>query len=220
MTDETPTELETSTRLHAGIKALRDAPVGHGVLLALFAMLSALILTMADGVTRDPIAQRMAEDLNASLSQVIPPALYDNDLTTSVTTLDDPVEGAITVYRAARGGAVTAVAFETVSFGYSGAIRVLLGVDPNGQLLGARILAHTETPGLGDKIEIAKDDWITGFDGLSLANTPLPEWKVKKDGGRFDQFSGATITPRAVVDAVRRGLELFDRNRPTLLEDL
>ncbi|HOV05508.1 MAG TPA: RnfABCDGE type electron transport complex subunit G, partial [Kaistiaceae bacterium] len=97
-----------------------------------------------------------------------------------------------------------------------GAIRILMGVASDGGLLGVRVLQHAETPGLGDKIEAAKDDWILGFFGLSFGNPPKEKWAVRKDGGQFDQFSGATITPRAVVGAVRTGLEFFEANRERL----
>jgi electron transport complex protein RnfG len=93
---------------------------------------------------------------------------------------------------------------------------VLLGVDADGRVLGARVLSHAETPGLGDKIEVARDDWILSFDGKSLGEPPRERWAVRKDGGDFDQFSGATITPRAVVSAVKSGLELFATQRDAL----
>jgi len=111
------------------------------------------------------------------------------------------------------------VAFETARKGYSGEIRLLLGIDENGKLLGVRVLKHTETPGLGDKIEVNRSDWITRFNGLSLGNPPEAQWAVKKDGGPFDQFAGATITPRAVVNGIRDGLRLFAAHRKTLLEE-
>jgi electron transport complex protein RnfG len=124
------------------------------------------------------------------------------------------------VYRARQGKHVTGVAFETSRRGYSGEIKVLLGVDENGKLLGVRVLQHTETPGLGDKIEVTRSDWITRFTGKSLGDPPEAQWAVKKDGGPFDQFAGATITPRAVVNGVRDGLRLFAANRKTLLEEV
>jgi electron transport complex protein RnfG len=95
-----------------------------------------------------------------------------------------------------------------------------MGVSRDGQLLGVRVLSHRETPGLGDKIEAAKATWIHAFEGKSLASPPPDKWAVKKDGGAFDQFSGATITPRAVVRAVKDGLELFARERPRLLGEM
>ncbi len=184
-------------------------------LLGGFAMVAAAMLVMGDIATRDAIQQRQAEDLLASLAQVIPPDLHDNDLLADSLQLPTP-DGEVTVYRALEGLAVSGVAFETVGQGYGGPIRVLLGVDKDGRILGARVLAHTETPGLGDKIEAARDDWILDFDGKSLGEPPPERWAVKKDGGDFDQFSGATITPRAVVKSVKEGLELFAAHRDAL----
>jgi electron transport complex protein RnfG len=184
-------------------------------LLGGFALVAAALLVMGDMATRDAIEQRRAEDLLASLSQVIPGDLHDNDLLADAVTIDG-ADGELTVYRALTGLDVKAVAFETVGRGYAGPIRVLLGIGTDGRVLGARVLAHTETPGLGDKIEVARDDWILAFDGRSLDDPPLERWAVEKDGGDFDQFSGATITPRAVVGAVKDGLELFAANRDAL----
>ncbi|HET8791735.1 MAG TPA: RnfABCDGE type electron transport complex subunit G, partial [Modicisalibacter sp.] len=100
---------------------------------------------------------------------------------------------------------------------YSGDISLLVGIDANGELTGVRVLSHRETPGLGDKIEVRKSDWITQFAGLSLGNPPIEQWAVKKDGGVFDAFTGATITPRAVIGAIKRSLEYFASHRALLL---
>jgi electron transport complex protein RnfG len=191
------------------------------LLLGGFALAASALLVVGHLLTKGPIAEREAEDLRASLAQVIPEALHDNDLLANPLPLRGQGSGrqgddAITVYRALQGLDVTAVAFESVGQGYAGPIRVLLGIGADGRILGARVLAHSETPGLGDKIEIARDDWITGFDGLSLAEPPPERWAVKKDGGVFDQFSGATITPRAVVAAIKGGLETFAAQRDSL----
>ncbi|GAA0309229.1 electron transport complex subunit RsxG [Rhodovulum strictum] len=216
MTETSPTA-PPRTSGPARFAALRHSPAWHGLLLAGFTLATALILSYSHDLTRDAIADRQTEDLLASLAQVIPAQLHDNDLSADTRTLADATEGAVPVHLALRGGEVTGVAFVLTGYGYSGAIRVLIGLAPDGTLLGARVLSHTETPGLGDKIEIAKHDWIEGFAGRSLTD-PGPEgWKVKKDGGVFDQFSGATITPRAVVGAVHRGLALFERHRDALV---
>jgi len=185
-------------------------------LLGGFTLIAAALLVMGDLATHEAIALRKAEDLTASLAQVIPPELHDNDLLADAMTLTDGDGKPLTVYRAARGGAVTAFACEVEGQGYAGPIRVLLGIDAEGRILGARVLAHTETPGLGDKIEVNRDDWILAFNGRALGDPPPERWAVKKDGGDFDQFSGATITPRAVVAAIRSGLELFDAHRDRL----
>jgi electron transport complex protein RnfG len=186
-------------------------------LLGGFAMLAATLLVMGNLATRDAIEQRRAEDLLASLSQVIPAEIHDNELLEDPLVLEDSSGKPVTVYRALEGLDVTGVAFRVTGQGYAGAIELILGVNARGEILGTRVLAHAETPGLGDKIEASRHDWILGFDGLSLRN-PAPElWSVKKDGGSFDQFTGATITPRAVVKAVKEGLEFFRANRDAML---
>ena len=121
------------------------------------------------------------------------------------------------VYRALNKNQVTGVAYQVTGAGYAGTIEIIMGVDARGEMLGARVLSHAETPGLGDKIEPAKNDWILGFTGLSLVKPDESRWKVKKDGGDFDQFSGATITPRAVVGAIKEGLVFFRDHQDALL---
>jgi electron transport complex protein RnfG len=194
-------------------------------LLGGFSLVAAALLVMGDIATRDTIAERNAEDLLASLAQVIPASMHDNDLLANTISLeldlgseaaDAEETSPLLVYRALQGLDVKAVAFEVVGQGYAGPIRVLLGVDAAGRVLGARVLAHAETPGLGDKIEVDRNDWILAFDGRSLKDPAADGWAVKKDGGIFDQFSGATITPRAVVKAVKGGLTLFESHRDTL----
>ncbi|GAB6054584.1 electron transport complex subunit RsxG [Magnetospira thiophila] len=194
----------------------RQSLVFQALTLGLFAMGGAALLAGGDLSTRDAIAQRQAEDLKASLTQVLPPESHDNDLLAEPLVLSFD-EGPLTVYRGTRQGQVTGLAFAQIGRGYAGDIRLILGLNPDGRILGVRVLAHQETPGLGDRIERAKDDWILDFDGRSLDHPPDHDWKVKKDGGLFDQFSGATITPRAVVAAVHGGLTLFAQHREALL---
>lgn len=201
----------------ARFEAFRRVPAAHGVLLALFSLFTALILALSDELTSGAIADRATEDLYASLAQVIPDDLHENDLTADILTLADATQGVVQVYVARQGDTVTAAAYVMTGQGYSGAIRVLLGVTPTGELLGVRVLAHSETPGLGDRIEVGKSDWIKQFAGLSLGDPGTGGWKVQRDGGVFDQFSGATITPRAVVGAVHHGLEFFAQHRDAIL---
>ncbi|SIS82011.1 electron transport complex subunit RsxG [Phaeovulum vinaykumarii] len=215
MTKDAPAE-KTRRSLGDRLAALKSAPPVLGLMLGLFSLIAALALAWVNEATRAPIAARTAEDLVASLEQVIPPALHENDPTADARVIEDAAEGPVRVYVATQGAAVSGLAFELVGYGYGGAIHVLMGMAPDGSILGVRVLSHTETPGLGDKIEAAKGDWIDGFAGRSLGD-PAPEgWKVKRDGGIFDQFSGATITPRAVVATIYRGLEFFARNRAAL----
>lgn len=183
-------------------------------ILAGFALTAAVLLGVADLATRGAIQLRLEEDLKASLEEVVPAELHDNDMladTVTVSSADANIGADQTVvYLAKKQGALTAISFKFVApDGYAGPIYMVIGIAKNGEILGVRVIAHTETPGLGDKIELAKSPWVLSFDGKSLDNMVFSEWAVKKDGGVFDQFAGATITPRKVVQAIRRGLEFY-----------
>ncbi len=196
----------------------RLSPGYPGLLLGVAVLLSTSLLALAHISTRDAIAQREAEDLQQSLSQVLPPSIHDNDLLNSTLEISEDGQPVV-VYRARLQQQTSAVAWNiTAPDGYGGPIRLLLGVAADGTVLGVRVLSHAETPGLGDWIETAKSPWILGFDGHSLDNLSDDGWAVRKDGGRFDQFTGATITPRAVVGAVHRGLQFFQQRRTELLQ--
>lgn len=190
----------------------------HAAVLGAFCTGFGALVALTDLVTSDPIAERALEDKLNSLAQVIPPGLHDNNLVKDAITLPGAHGKPLTVYRATKGGKVTGVAYEIFGSGYAGEMRLMLGVDAEGRVLGVRATAHKETPGLGDKIDPAKSDWINRFSGLSLGAPPKDKWKVKKDGGQFDQFSGATITPRGVVGAVREGLEFFASHKTQMVE--
>jgi len=191
----------------------------HGVILGIFCLGFGALLAVTNSVTVDDIAARAMEDRQNSLSQVIPDTIHDNNVVTNTLTMKNDLGKEITVYRATKDGKVTGVAYEIFGTGYAGEIKLMLGLAADGKVLGVRVLAHKETPGLGDKIEVKKTDWITRFDGLSLGNPPIEKWKVKKDGGQFDQFAGATITPRGVVKAIREGLQFFDAHKAEMLAD-
>lgn len=203
------------------LEALRQRLDYQTYLLAAAGLVASLLLGFADLSTRGPIAQRQEEDMLATLEQVLPKDLYDNDLLHTVKNIDDDADrglGTVPVYVASKAGEVSAIAFRlSAQGGYSGPIDLVMGIDRKGAILGVRVVAHAETPGLGDKIEKAKSDWILAFTGRSLDNTTPERWKVKKDGGDFDQFAGATITPRAVVRGVQSGLAFFQRHRDALL---
>jgi len=191
-------------------------PALHAALLAGFALVAALLLSSGNMATKGPIAERKHEDLVRSLAMVIPDEYHDNDLVKDLTMAADAKGEWRMIHRARKNGKVTAIAFERIEHGY-GEIHLVMGINARGHILGVRVLEHTETPGLGDKIEVKKDPWILGFDGLWLGNPTASKWRVKKDGGVFDQFSGATITPRAVVRSVREGLEFFRLNKKDIL---
>jgi len=192
--------------------------VGYqSVLLGGFSTLATALLVAGNLATQDVIVERQKEDLLDSLSQVIPASHYDNDLLAHPLEVKDDKGHALTVYRGTEGNQVSALAYEIVGSGYAGEVRLILGLDAQGEILGVRVLSHAETPGLGDKIEAEKSDWIIKFNGLSLSNPTEEHWGVKKDGGQFDQFSGATITPRGVVQAIKGGLAFFEGHKTELL---
>lgn len=202
-----------------------DNAMKHGLILGAFCLGFGMLIALTDRVTAEDIAARAMEDKINSLSQVLPAELHDNNPISDAITLknehskkDEHASGEITIYRAMKGGKVTGLAYEIRGSGYAGGIKLMMGVDPEGKVLGVRVLAHKETPGLGDKIEVKKGDWILRFTGLSLGNPPPEKWKVKKDGGQFDQFAGATITPRGVVKAIREGLEFYAANQAKMME--
>jgi len=190
----------------------------HGVILCLFCLGFGLLLAVTNEITLDDIEARAIEDKQNSLSQVLPDELHDNNPVTDTVAMVNAEGKALTVFRARKNGRVTGVAYEIFGTGYAGEIKLMMGIDAGGKLLGVRVLAHKETPGLGDKIEVKKGPWIERFTGLSMGNPPLERWKVKKDGGDFDQFAGATITPRGVMVAIRSGLEFFAENKTRLTE--
>jgi electron transport complex protein RnfG len=184
------------------------------------ALMASTAISVADWLTRADIAQRKLEDLQATLQQVVPVAYYDNDLVRDAVTVNEDGKP-VTVYRARRNGQVQAVCYQVSAPGYGNSAMVMvMGVDRNGALLGVRVISHAETPGLGDKIELSRSDWILRFNGRSLNDPPPSGWAVKKDGGVFDQFTGATITPRALVKAVKGGLEFFAAHRAMLLDEV
>jgi len=219
MSDDTEDKKEDVPADEAPSKpSFREKIPYQAILLGGFALAASTMLATGNESTKEDIAQRLREDLLASLEQVVPPKNHTNDLLQDVITLPRKDGTIATIYRGSKDGAVSALAYGMTGQGYAGAINVIMGVDASGQVLGVRVLSHAETPGLGDKIEINKDNWITKFTGLSFDNLIPEKWKVKKDGGVFDQFSGATITPRAVVKAVTTGLEFYKDNKDKLLE--
>lgn len=198
--------------------ALQPKSLVHGLILFAFCLGFGLLMAVTEALTSDDISARAIEDKQNSLSQVLPDELHDNNPVTDTVSMPNAEGREITIYRARKDGRVSAVAYEIFGTGYAGEIRLMMGIAADGKLLGVRVLAHKETPGLGDKIEVKKTSWIERFTGLSLGNPPLERWKVKKDGGDFDQFAGATITPRGVLAAIRGGLEFFAAHQAQLTE--
>lgn len=189
--------------------------------LGLVAVVGATLLASVQLATADRIAAQERRVMLERLGQVLPAAEYDNDLLADTLLIRDeahfPRGQDVLAYRARRAGNPVAVILDFLAVdGYSGDIRLLAGIREDGSLTGVRVVAHRETPGLGDAIEAEKSNWILGFDDRSLGRPARSGWALKKDGGDFDQFTGATITPRAVVDALRRALEYYAVNGEAL----
>ncbi len=188
--------------------------------LVLFAMIGTGIVAFVHHATAQRIANNNRAALLGQLNALVPDDRYDNDLSTDTMWLEAQTVGAagpVTVYRARHTGQPVAAIFSFATpDGYSGPIRLLVGIFNDGKLAGVRVVGHNETPGLGDGIEAERSDWILNFNGLSLDNPPAERWAVRRDGGVFDQFTGATITPRAVVAAIKRSLLYFRDHRSDL----
>ncbi|MDX1590099.1 MAG: electron transport complex subunit RsxG [Oleiphilaceae bacterium] len=204
--------------------AMMRTILGNAFGLALFALFTAGLIALTQSATQERIQQQQREARAGALREILPSEQHDNALLEDRFTLPDdprlghkaPAEG----WRARRDGRVTAVLMPVIApEGYSGDIHLLVGIDRDGELLGVRVTQHQETPGLGDRIETRKSDWIHDFRGRSLGDPPREGWRVAPDGGEFDAFSGATITPRAVVRAVRRALEVFREHRSLMLDE-
>lgn len=188
----------------------------HPVLLGVIGLIASAALATGDLQTREAIKLAEQKDLESSLKQVLPEGYADNDLLNDIVLVNSSDAQSVKVYRARHSGEFKAAIFETSSRGYAGPIKVLLSIDKQGTVLGARVIKHAETPGLGDKIEAAKSDWILSFNGKSIGQPPIERWGVKKDSGDFDQFAGATITPRAVVKAIKEGLLFYSEHQKTI----
>ena len=193
----------------------------YGILLGFIALLCTIISAGIYFLTKDKIDAVIAAQQRELLLQVIPQDYFNNNLLESaVIPQDKNFVGIQKIYFAKKDGNISAYAYETTApDGYSGDIRLLVGLDPKGEVLGVRVIEHHETPGLGDKIERRISNWILGFTNQSINEHNLSEWAVKKDGGKFDQFSGATITPRAVVNQTKRSA-LIILNNQALLQQL
>lgn len=189
-------------------------------ILGLFAVAGTGLVALTHDGTAERIAENERQSLLRSLHQIISPDSHDNDIYTDTIEVSDPLLGTnqpVMVYRARLGKQpVAAVIAAIAPDGYAGTIKLLVGIHYDGSIAGVRVVSHKETPGLGDAIEAERSDWILGFNGHSLREPEEERWKVKKDGGIFDQFSGATITPRAIVGAVHNTLRYYQNNREAL----
>ncbi len=192
----------------------------NAIAIGLFAIVTSAVIAFTQQATKEQITHNKAEFQARALFEIVPrsvdPELVHHRLQMQAPELGS--EAPIELYQAIQNGQVVTVLMPVIApEGYSGDIEMLVGVNADGSLAGVRVLSHKETPGLGDKVELSKSDWILSFNNEQMAMGGDDSWAVKKDGGRFDQFTGATITPRAIVGATARAIEFFRAHRERLL---
>lgn len=210
-----------STHYTAGRTAART-----GAILTLFAALFTAVMAFTYSLTKPDIAAAIADTKRKLIAEVLPPESYDNALLDDAIHLPSTpslgLDDGGTVYRARENGAPVALIVEAVApNGYGGPISLIVAVRQDGSLSGVRVTDHKETPGLGDYVDRKKDSdkahpWIDQFAGLSFETRPLDDWRVQKDGGRFTYHTGATISPRAVIEAVAKALAWTNAHRDAL----
>jgi electron transport complex protein RnfG len=206
----------------SNIDQARQRVVG-AIAIVVLAILAAIALALIDRTTHERVERNAQEWLIQRIDILVPPASRDNDvLTDKVIALSPDLLGIarpVAIYRARSGGQpVAAIVHTTAPDGYRGPIELLVAIDVNGTLIGVQVVRHRETPGLGDAFENRNRDWLPKFTGRSLDDPPQQRWAVQSDGGDFDAFTGATITPRAIVKSVRRALEFYRAKRTTIFQ--
>ncbi len=191
-------------------------------ILAIFAIVCTAVVGITNELTKGRIKQQEQAQLLATLKSILPAEFHDNDMSGyCVQVTDDtlnPSESQV-VYLATMNGMPAGAAITSVApDGYNGKVHLISAFDIKGTITGVRVLKHKETPGLGDKIEIQRSDWIKSFENKTMADVSSSRWAVRKDGGMFDQFTGATITPRAIVKAVANAANYFTTHKNSLFE--
>lgn len=203
---------------------MRKAVSKNAFVLAVFAVVCTTIVGLVHSSTKDKIKEQKQRQLIDQLSQVIPSNTHNNDIANDCFLITTPELGSSTAqsaYVATQDGKPVAIAITTTApDGYNGNINMLVGMAVDGTVSGVRVLSHNETPGLGDKVELRKSDWILSFNNKTVIEESDLRWNVKKDGGLFDQFTGATITPRAVVKTVHKTLTYFNNNKTSLFQKI
>jgi electron transport complex protein RnfG len=195
----------------------------NSFLLFLFAVVTAGTLAFTHEATKEDIKASERKAAQKALLEILPQSRFDNDLLLDTLSIPASAHGLLgklsgeTIYVARQNQRITAVIVPAIApNGYNGDIKMIAGINTDGTIAGVRVLSHKETPGLGDKVDIKKSNWIESFRGRSLNNPAENGWQVKKNGGEFDQFTGATITPRAVVSRVHNILRFVDDNKTLL----
>jgi electron transport complex protein RnfG len=191
--------------------------------LAIVAAVLTAVIALVASVTRERIAANEQAWIKQRLDALIAPGTHDNDLLADSITVTAPdllgSSQPVRIYRARRGGMPVAAVIRPIApDGYRGPIELLVAIGQDGRLIGVQVIRHEETPGLGDAFESRDIHWLDRFRGRALTDPPLPRWTVRRDGGDFDAFTGATITPRAIIKAVRNTLEYYQRNSQRIFE--
>lgn len=209
----------------SGFNNIGKSITKNSLLLAVFALATTALLAFTAEFTKERIAKAEREAQQKALFEIVPRARHDNDMLSETIKIPEVAWAGLglksggEIHVARHADETIAVIIPAVApDGYSGDIRMIVGINADGTIAGVRILDHHETPGLGDKIDLKKTPWVLSFNDKSLQAPELSQWKVKKDGGNFDQFAGATITPRAVVNQVRKVLEFVDAHRDELFK--
>ena len=191
--------------------------------LALLAAGLTVLIVLVAGITRERIVHNEQAWITQRLDALVPPATHDNDLLDDSIAVRSPdllgTAQPVRIYRARRGGVPVAAVIRAIApDGYRGPIELLVAIAPDSRLIGVQVIRHNETPGLGDAFESRDVHWLDGFRGRSLTDPPTQRWTVRRDGGDFDAFTGATITPRAIVKAVRNALDYYQRNSKQIFD--
>ena len=198
-------------------------PVKPALTLAIIAAVLTALMALVASFTRDRIASNEQAWIRQRLDALVPPATHDNDLLADSIAVTSPdllgSSQPVKIYRARRAGAPVAAVLRPIApDGYRGPIELLVAIGQEGRLIGVQVIRHQETPGLGDAFESRDVHWLDRFRGRSLTDPPPQRWTVRRDGGDFDAFTGATITPRAIVKAVRNALEYYQRNSQRIFD--
>ncbi|MEH6651919.1 MAG: electron transport complex subunit RsxG [Motiliproteus sp.] len=215
---------ETPDQPTSYLASIASAVQRNALALGVFAVLTAGAIALTQSATKQKISDNREQARAKALFQIVPQHQHDNDLLHDNVQLHRSealgYQGPVDVYRARSNGQIHTVILPVIApDGYTGNIDLIVGIRIDSSVAGVRVLRHQETPGLGDKVDIKKSDWVLGFDGQQLNGDSDPEWAVAKDGGRFDQFTGATITPRAVVGAVKQAILTFRQHQALLLAE-
>ncbi|KZM42192.1 electron transporter RnfG [Marinomonas sp. SBI22] len=201
------------------ISSIRKNSIGLGI----FAIVTAGLIAVTQQVTQERIESNVLQAQQAAFSEILPDQYYDNDLYKSQVTLEPDLllgtKEASFAYIGRVNGEFSGIIFESIApGGYNGSMSLLVAINRDGVVTGSRVIRHQETPGLGDKIDMKKSDWMRSFENKSFENLDIKQWKVKRDNGYFDQFTGATITPRAIVKSVKNTLEYFHQHKDELIK--